>query len=378
MPEQTPRIAIIGAGIGGLTAAACLRRIGIDVRIYEQARGFTRLGAGIQQAPNAVRVLYALGLEAQLLARAFQPESNDSRDYDTGELTNSLPLGRSILERHDVPYFLMHRGDLHAMLADIVPAEVVHLSHRLVGLDHGPTGTVRMQFTNGEAAEADAVIGADGVHSVVREIMLGREQPRYTGRVAYRTVIPTGRLNGAPVEPCVKWWGPDRHIVSYFVNPRRDELYFVTSTPEPEPSVESWSAKGDLATLRAAYDTFHPQVRAILAACPDVHKWALVERDPLPRWVEGNVALLGDACHSMTPYMAQGAATSIEDAAVLSRCLDGVGRDGLPAALRRYEATRRPRTSRIQQTSALNTWLREPHDADWVYGYDAWTVPLAD
>ena len=129
---------------------------------------------------------------------AFQPESNDSRDYDTGELTNSLPLGRSILERHDVPYFLMHRGDLHAMLADIVPAEVVHLSHRLVGLDHGPTGTVRMQFTNGEAAEADAVIGADGVHSVVREIMLGREQPRYTGRVAYRTVIPTGRLNGAP------------------------------------------------------------------------------------------------------------------------------------------------------------------------------------
>jgi 6-hydroxynicotinate 3-monooxygenase len=378
MPEQTPHIAIIGAGIGGLTAAACLRRIGIDVRIYEQARAFTRLGAGIQQAPNAVRVLYALGLEAKLLAGAYQPESNDSRDYDTGELTNSLPLGQSILERHGVPYFLMHRGDLHAMLADLVPAEVVHLNHKLVGLDHGPTGTVRLQFANGEAAQADAVIGADGVHSVVREIMLGREQPRYTGRVAYRTVFPTRRLNGAPVEPCVKWWGPDRHIVSYFVSPRRDELYFVTSTPEPEPSVESWSAKGDLATLRAAYTTFHPQVRTILAACPDVHKWALVERGPLPSWVEGNVALLGDACHSMTPYMAQGAATSIEDAAVLSRCLDGVGRDGLPVALRRYEATRRPRTSRIQQTSALNTWLREPHDADWVYGYDAWTVPLAD
>jgi 6-hydroxynicotinate 3-monooxygenase len=167
MPEQTPHIAIIGAGIGGLTAAACLRRIGIDVRIYEQARGFTRLGAGIQQAPNAVRVLYALGLEAKLLARAFQPESNDSRDYDAGELTNSLPLGQSILERHGVPYFLMHRGDLHAMLADTVPADVCHLDHKLVGLDHGPTGTVRMRFSNGEAAEADAVIGADGVHSMV-------------------------------------------------------------------------------------------------------------------------------------------------------------------------------------------------------------------
>ena len=152
----------------------------------------------------------------------------------------------------------------------------------------------------------------------------------------------------------------------------------MTSTPEPEFSIESWSAKGDLGTLRAAYDTFHPQVRAILAACPDVHKWALVERDPLPHWVEGNVALLGDACHPMTPYMAQGASTSIEDAAVLARCLEGIGRDGIAAALGRYEATRKPRTSRIQQTSARNTWLKEPHDADWVYGYDAWTVPLAD
>jgi salicylate hydroxylase/6-hydroxynicotinate 3-monooxygenase len=378
MPNRKPHIAIIGAGIGGLTAAACLRRVGIDVRIYEQARAFTRPGAGIQQAPNSVRVLYELGLKDKLLARAFQPETNDSRDFDTGALTNSLPLGKTVRERHGVPYFLMHRGDLHAMLAELVPHEVIHLSHKLVGLDAGPTGTVRMNFANGISAEADAVIGADGVHSVVREFMLGEEQPRYTGRVAYRTVFPTALLNGIDPHPCVKWWGPDRHIVSYFVNPRRDELYFVTSTPEPAFSVESWSAKGDLDTLRAAYAMFHPQVRAILAACPDVHKWALVERDPLPRWVEGNVALLGDACHPMTPYMAQGASTSIEDAAVLSRCLDGVDRDGVHQALLRYEGARKPRTSCIQQTSAQNTWLREPHDADWVYGYDAWTVPLPD
>ncbi|HVZ07687.1 FAD-dependent monooxygenase [Rhodopila sp.] len=377
MRQQTLRIAIIGAGIGGLTAAACLRRIGVEVCIFEQARGFTRLGAGIQQAPNAIRVLYALGLKDRLLAQAFQPDSNDSRDYDTGALTNSLPLGEAVRARHGVPYFLMHRGDLHAMLAELVPPEAIRLNHRLMGLDHNPDGTVRLRFTNGESAEADAVIGADGVHSIVREAMLGPEAPRFTGRVAYRTVFPTRRLNGLDVYPCIKWWGPDRHIVSYFVNPRRDELYFVTSTPEPDFSIESWSSKGDLDTLRAAYDMFHPQVRAILAACPDVHKWALVERDPLPRWVEGNVALLGDACHPMTPYMAQGASTSIEDGAVLSRCLDGVDRDGVNAALRRYEATRKPRTSRIQLTSAQNTWLRQPHDADWVYGYDAWTEPLA-
>ena len=378
MPKQTLQIAIIGAGIGGLTAAACLRRVGFDVRIYEQARGFTRLGAGIQQAPNAVRVLFALGLQEQLLAQAFQPDSNDSRDYDTGALTNSLPLGETIRTAHGVPYFLMHRGDLHAMLAGLVPTEIIRLNHRLCGLDHASDHTVRLDFTNGATARADVVIGADGVHSVVRAAMLGDESPRFTGRVAYRTVFPTRLLNGLEVYPCIKWWGPDRHIVSYFVNPRRDELYFVTSTPEPEFSTESWSSKGDLATLRAAYDTFHPQVRAILAACPDVHKWALVERDPLPRWVEGNVALLGDACHPMTPYMAQGASTSIEDGAVLSRCLDGVDRDGVHRALLRYEATRRPRTSRIQLTSAQNTWLKTAHDADWVYGYDAWTVPLAD
>jgi 6-hydroxynicotinate 3-monooxygenase len=370
-------VAIIGAGIGGLTTAACLRQIGADVQIYEQARGFTRLGAGIQQAPNSVNVLRRLGLEQTLRTLAFQPEANISRDYDTGVLTNAQPLGRSIEERYGVPYLLMHRGDLHAALAQTVPAEVIHLEHKLVGLE--PRGrSVRMVFASGETAEADAVIGADGVHSIVREVLLGREQPRYTGRVAYRAVFPAARLGGLEVEPCVKWWGPDRHIVSYFVNPRRDELYFVTSTPEPDYAVESWSTKGDLGTLRAAYDAFHPQVRAILSACPEVHKWALVVRDPLPRWGEGHIVLLGDACHPMTPYMAQGASTSIEDAAVLARCLEGVDADGVAAAFRRYEATRKPRTSEIQAVSAQNTWLRGATNADWVYGYDAWTTPLAD
>ena len=241
-----PRIAIIGAGIGGLTAAACLRRIGMDVRIYEQARGFTRLGAGIQQAPNSVRVLYALGLKEKLLAQAFQPDTNDSRDHDTGTLTNSLPLGQSVLQRHGVPYFLMHRGDLHAMLADLVPAETVRLNHKLAGLDQAADGTVRLTFTNGDTAEADAVIGADGVHSVVRAFMLGEEQPRYTGRVAYRTVFPTALLGGLQPYPCVKWWGPDRHIVSYFVNLAATSCISSpaprsrNSPPNPGPPKANW------------------------------------------------------------------------------------------------------------------------------------------
>src|SRR5262249_17633883 len=158
------------------------------------------------------------------------------------------------------------------------------------------------------------------------------------------TTFPAARLGNTVIDDCSKWWGPDRHLVMYYVKPRREEVYFVTSTPEPEFAVESWSAKGDLNTLREAYAGFHPRVQTVLAACPEVHKWALVERAPLPRWGEGRVTLLGDACHPMTPYMAQGAATAIEDAAVLSRCLDGVEVDGVGEALRRYELSRKERT----------------------------------
>ena len=135
---------------------------------------------------------------------------------------------------------------------------------------------------------------------------------------------------------------------------------------------------GDVKELRAAFEGFHPQVTHVLDACPSVHKWALVDRDPLDRWCEGNVTLLGDACHPMTPYMAQGAAMAIEDAAVLSRCLEGVDRDGVAAAFRRFEATRKPRTARVQLGSRTNTWLKNPTDPDWVYGYDAWNEPLAE
>jgi salicylate hydroxylase/6-hydroxynicotinate 3-monooxygenase len=224
---------------------------------------------------------------------------------------------------------------------------------------------------------ADAVIGADGVHSVVKDLLFGASPLNFTGRIAYRTTFPAALLNGHKIDDCTKWWGEDRHIVIYYVKPDRSEVYFVTSQPEPGFRTESWSAKGDLKQLRSAFAGFDRQVETVLAACPDVHKWALVDRDSLARWTEGNVTLLGDACHPMTPYMAQGAAMAMEDAAVLSRCLDGVGRDGVADAFRRFEATRKPRTTRVQQTSRTNTWLKDKTDTDWVYAYDAWTAPLA-
>ena len=188
-------------------------------------------------------------------------------------------------------------------------------------------------------------------------------------------------LNGFDIGPSrTKWWGPDRHIVIYYVNAARSELYFVTSVPEPAEWLtrESWSAMGDVSELRKAYEGFHHEVRAVLEACPDCHKWAILDRDPLPRWSDGRVVLLGDACHPMTPYMAQGAATAIEDAAVLARCLEEVEGEDIEGAFQRYEAHRKPRTSRIQAISRANTWMKGgDDDTSWLYGYDAWHVPLA-
>jgi salicylate hydroxylase/6-hydroxynicotinate 3-monooxygenase len=372
-----PSIAVIGAGIGGLTAAALLERRGYDVQVYEQATRFARIGAGIQQSANAVKVLRSLGLEPRLRASAFQPKSWNNREWDTGAVKFELELGESFETRYGAPYLLMHRGDLHAAIASAVPEERVHRGRTLVGLEQDGAG-VTMRFADGGTARADALVGADGVHSVVREWLFGAEEPRFTGRVAYRTTFPASRLQGFPIDDCTKWWGPDRHIVIYFVTPRRDEVYFVTSVPEPEWRTESWSAKGDLAQLRAAYEGFHPQVQAVLHACPEVYKWALYEREPMPRWGEGRVVLLGDACHPMTPYMAQGAASSIEDGAVLARCLDAAGSGGPEEAFARYAATRQPRTAQIQGTSHRNDWLSRRTDPDWVYGYDPLWAPLAD
>jgi len=378
MSTTTLDIAIVGGGIGGLAAAVLLSQNGHRVRVYEQATRFARVGAGIQMTPNAMKVLRRIGVETALRKIAFQSPLGISREWDSGVVTNELKIGAEIEARYGAPYLFMHRADLHAAIYAAVPAGIVTLGRKLAALDVGAQHT-SLLFEGGGRVTADVVIGADGVHSLIRETMLGPEQPRFTGRVAYRTTFPAALMGDTRITPVrTKWWGPDRHMVVYYVTAKQDEVYFVTSQPEDAGWVtpESWSAKGDLNVLREAYAGFHPEVQAVLRACPDVHKWALLERDPLPRWTEGPVALLGDACHPMTPYMAQGAASALEDAAVLSRCLDRIERDAVAAALRRYEATRKPRASEIQGSSRKNTWMRNSTDPTWVYGYDAWNTPL--
>ena len=377
MSAKKLSFAIVGAGMGGLTAAATLRRAGFDARVYEQTSRFEHVGAGIQMMPNSMKVLRRIGVEDQLRPLSFEPYSHLNREFDTGRIMRELPMPESLF---DAPYLCMHRAVLHAALASVIPEGTIHLGKKLVGLDPRAAG-VTLTFADGTRAEADAVIGADGVHSRVREIIIGPDAPIHKGRIAYRAVYPATLLHGCDIgRSRTKWWGPDRHIVIYYTTADRSEVYFVTSVPEPAEWLtrESWSAKGDVRELRAEYESFHPDVRAVLDACPDCHKWAILEREPLPRWSDGRVVLLGDACHPMTPYMAQGAATAIEDAAILARCLEEVQGGDIPGAFQLYEAHRKPRTSRIQAISSANTWMKGGDaDTSWLYGYDAWNVPLA-
>jgi 2-polyprenyl-6-methoxyphenol hydroxylase-like FAD-dependent oxidoreductase len=377
MTVSRPSIAIIGAGMGGLTAAATLRKVGVDVTVYEQAHQFLRIGAGIQMLPNASRVLRGIGIEDQLRAQAFEPYSHLNRVWDTGEVKRELPMPESL---YGAPFLCTHRADLHEALVSILPQEIIKLDKKLTGIDQGSAG-VTLHFADGTKANHDAVIGADGIHSLAREIVVGPDQPLHKGRIAYRAVFDANLMSGEIAPSRTKWWGPDRHIVIYYTRADRSQLYFVTSVPEPADwlTPESWSAMGDVEELRAEYQGFHPEVQMVLSACPSCHKWAILEREPLPRWSLGRIALLGDACHPMTPYMAQGAATSMEDAVVLARCLEGVQNDDIEGAFRRYEATRKPRTSRIQAISSANTWMSGgDDDPTWLYGYDSWTTPLAD
>lgn len=369
-------IAIVGAGIGGATLAAALARHGVAFTLYEQAANFTRVGAGIQLTPNLINVLNGIGVGERLREFAFRPRYWRSRDAKTADITFEIELGAAFEARYGTSYLVAHRADLHRVMSEPVPLERVRFGKKLVALDRDGSATL-LSFTDGSQVAADFVIGADGVHSVVRAHLLGAEKPRYTGNIAYRSVLPAALLGDFELDDNTKWWADDRHIVIYFLTRRRDEVYFVTGVPEPDWTIESWSTPGDLRELRAAFADFHATVRHVVGACPSVQKWALLERDPLHYWSKDSITLLGDACHAMLPYMGQGGAMAIEDAAVLARCLAETGSEGPSGAFRRYEATRKERADHVLHLSRVGTWLRDSTDPSWLYGYNAWTVALA-
>ncbi|MGE0734681.1 MAG: FAD-dependent monooxygenase [Alphaproteobacteria bacterium] len=373
--QKSMRIAVVGAGLGGLAAAGLLQRAGFGVSVYEQAPVFSRLGAGIHLGPNVTRVLRALGLENRLVETGIRPDAWVSRDWQSGDVSFVCPLRDRSEREYGAPYLTVHRGDFHAELVNAVEPNTVQFGKKLVNCIERDN-SVDIFFEDGSEAEADLVIGADGVNSRIRDILLGPEEPIYTGYVAHRSIFPAALMKSYSINDCTKWWSDDRHIVVYYITRPRDEIYFVTGVPEANWKSGQSSIETDLSSLRAAFAGFHPEVQEILNVCPQATTWPILERNPLELWSRGRIVMLGDACHPMKPHMGQGAGMAIEDAAMLVRCLEKVGMEDYKFAFQLYELNRKGRTADVQRASHENTWLRYPMNPDWVFAYDAFKEPL--
>jgi salicylate hydroxylase len=385
-------VAVIGGGIGGTAAALSLLQSGIDVHVYEQARELREVGAGIQVSPNASRVLHRLGLAETLARLGVKPSAFHQRRWQDGRTLLRTPLAQAMEAAFGSPHYQMHRADVLRTLVAALPPDRMHIGHRLTGLmDHGDR--VEATFENGARINADVLVGADGIHSTVRHILFGPEKPRFTGCMCYRGLVPGGRLAHLeiPVEAQI-WMGPDKHFVHYYVR-NRELLNFVAIIDQDTWTKESWTDRGDPADAIAAFEGWHPQLRGILQAVDETFIWALFERPPMPHWSIGRVTLLGDACHAMLPFMAQGAAQAIEDGVTLAACLAKGGRQDVVDALTLYETLRLPRTSRVQAASSNNKRrfhlpdgpeqvARDAemargatdfsvHSVAWLYGHDA-------
>ena len=390
-------IAVIGAGIGGLTAALALRQAGFDVHIYERARTVSEVGAGINISPNASRVLHGLGLADDLDELGVRPLAWHQRRWQDGRTLVRAPLADAVVDAFGFPQYQMHRADLLATLLGAFPAERVHVGHRLVGfVDHGDR--VEARFESSDPVTADVLIGADGIHSTVREILFGSQDARFTGCAAYRGLIPAERLEELELEVTAQvWMGPGKHFVHYYVQGKR-LLNFVAIVEQDSWTRESWTDRGEVAAALAEYDGWHPQVQTIIGSVDETFIWALFDRAPLERWSVGRVTLLGDACHPMLPFMAQGAAQAVEDGATLTSCL--LREPDVPRALSLYQRLRLPRASKIQGLSAENKIRfhlpdgpeQEERDAQmsggstdwslkavaWIYGHDASDIDSMD
>jgi salicylate hydroxylase len=344
-------VGIVGGGIGGLATALSMLQHGFGVHVYEQAREFSEVGAGIQVSPNASRILHRLGLEEALAGMGVRPLAWHWRRWDDGRTLLYSPLGDAVVRAFGFPHYQMHRADVLATLVRALPSERLHVSYRLTDFTER-ANSVTLEFENGDSTAVDVLVGADGIHSTVQRLLVGEQSPHFTGCIAYRRLVPVERVAalGIPIEAQV-WMGPGRHFVHYYVQEGR-LLNFVALIDQDTWQRESWTDRGDVADALAAYEGWHTQVRAILESVDETFVWALFDRAPLERWSKGRVTLLGDACHPMLPFMAQGAAQAIEDGAALTACLARTA--NVAAALERYESIRLPRASRIQAMAAQN------------------------
>ena len=392
-------VAIVGAGIGGLTAALALIRQGIGVDVYEQAPELKELGAGVQISSNGTRVLYALGLGPAIEKVGVIVSGKEIRLWSTGQTWKLFDLGGESVKRYGFPYMMFHRGDLHTVLLDAIRRErpdAIHLGRKCIGITQNDAAAI-IAFEGGATVTAPIVIGADGVQSRVRAALFGADRPEFTGIVAWRVLVPRERVpTGIKLDVGTNWVGPGLHCVHYPV--RGGQLLNLVGLLERDDwRVESWTVQGSADEFCNDFRNWHPDIHAMIRSGDTPYKWALFARPPMPVWSQARVTLLGDACHSMLPMMAQGAVMALEDGLVLGRCVNKYGVE--PQALQRYEAVRRERANKCVQASIENTrrfhnpemahaagaeayvtreWQEDKVTAryEWLFTYDATGVPV--
>jgi len=349
MAASRPSVAIVGGGIGGLFAANALIAQGLQVKLYEQAPALGEVGAGVFITPNSVRQLERVGLGAAVAKWGARVGSGSQYFRDDGspiapvQVTDSAGWNAT---------FGMHRADLVGLLAGGLPADVVNTGHRAIGFEQDDNAA-RVRFDNGTVAEADVVVGCDGIHSEMRPFVFPPSAAVFSGTVAYRGLVPHAAVPHWPKDAWQMWLGRGKHFLVFPV--RAGELVnYVGFVPADAQMKESWTAQGDPEALRAEFAGWDPRIEGLLEQVQTTFKWALYDREPLPTWTKGRLTLLGDAAHPMLPHLGQGANQSIEDGMALATILSRCDRNTAPAALIAYETLRRERVAGVQRGAREN------------------------
>jgi salicylate hydroxylase len=387
---ERSEVIVIGAGIGGLAAALALQRAGVQVRVFEQAPALGEVGAGISISPNGALGLKSLGVFDEFRDVAYAPDRQVVRHYQTGRVLAHVSRGERLEDTNRERFYVVHRADLHRVLADAVlandPAAIV-TGHRFADLQQDGSG-VSVRFDNGEWKRAEAVIGADGVRSRVRSTLFGAEEVRFTGYVAWRGLVPIEHVPPDALDPPSQVWIGPGHMINRYPVRGGKLLNFVAFAERSGWEDEGWSIPAKVEELAAEFQGWHPWVTQVIAAVPekDLFKWALCARSPLMRWVRGRAAVLGDAAHPLLPYLGQGAVMAIEDAVVLGRAFRQAA--DMPEALARYEGARVGRARFVVERSSLQVPRFHSPDPDsfrhdtpvdealGLFGYDPAVVPV--